>query len=71
MARSSWSSLSPGEPVLTDPEIEALYFAATTVQEHFAPLYGQSPYSLTLDLEFKFVEPDRALVIKQVRPFVH
>ena len=71
VARSSWSSLSPGEPVLTDGEIEELWSAASTVQDHFAALYGQSPYSLTLDLEFKFVQPDRELAIKQVRPFVH
>ena len=71
VARSSWSSLSPGEPVLSDDEIADLFGAATTIQDHFAALYGQSPYSLTLDLEFKFVEPDRALTIKQVRPFVH
>ena len=71
VARSSWSSLSVGEPILTDPEIETLWEAASTIQDHFAPLYGQSPYSLTLDLEFKLVPPDRSLVIKQVRPFLH
>lgn len=71
VARSSWSSLSPGEPILDDDEVAALHDAAETIQEHFAPLYGQSPYSLTLDLEFKLTEPDRALVIKQVRPFIH
>jgi pyruvate, water dikinase len=70
VARSAWSSLSPGAPILTEGEIEQLYDAATAVQEHYAPLYGQSPYSMTLDLEFKFVGAERALVIKQVRPFV-
>lgn len=70
VARWSWSSLSPEVPILRDAEVAALHDAAGTIQEHFSALYEQSPYELCLDLEFKFVPPQRSLVIKQVRPFV-
>lgn len=68
--RLRWSSLAPGQPLLTDAEVLALYMAAAQVQNHFAPLYKASPEQLTLDLEFKFHGPQRQLIIKQVRPFV-
>ncbi len=69
VARQRWSSLSPGVPILTEAEISALFLAADRLQQHFASLYGESPDSLALDLEFKFANPDRALFIKQVRPY--
>lgn len=68
--RLRWSSLAPGQPLLTDAEVLALYMAAAQVQNHFAPLYKASPEQLTLDLEFKFHGPQRQLIIKQVRPYV-
>lgn len=69
VARLSWSSLSPGVPILTEAEVRALYDAASRVQARFARLYGEDPYAMALDLEFKFGAADRALSIKQVRPF--
>lgn len=71
VARERFSTLSPDAPVLTDDETIELYRAATTVQEHFANLYGEYTYTLALDLEFKLVDADRRLLIKQVRPYVH
>ena len=69
VVRLSWSSLSPGRPILSDDEIQGLYSAAARVQSHFAPLYGVEPSLLALDLEFKLDAGDRNLVVKQVRPF--
>jgi hypothetical protein len=69
VARQRFSSLSPGEPILSPQEVWDLFLAAYKVQEHFAPLYQQSPAAMALDLEFKFENPDRALFIKQVRPY--
>jgi hypothetical protein len=70
VARQRYSSLSTDEPVLDHDEIAELFLAADQIQNHFAGLYGESPYSLALDLEFKFVGAERKLVIKQVRPYV-
>lgn len=68
--RLRWSSLSPGQPLLSDAETLALFQLATQVQEHFAPLYQQDPGAMALDIEFKFHGPERALFFKQVRPYV-
>lgn len=68
--RLRYSSLSPGQAILSDAEALLLYQTASQVQEHFAPLYKKSPQQLALDMEFKFHGPTRALYIKQVRPYV-
>ena len=65
-----YSSLYTDAPILTASEISDLYQAANKVQHHFAGLYEQSVYSMALDLEFKFHGPERALFIKQVRPYI-
>jgi pyruvate,water dikinase len=70
VTRLRWSSLSPERPILTEQEIVSLYGAAVEVQQHFAPLYGVDSHALLLDLEFKFHGPERALFIKQARPYV-
>jgi hypothetical protein len=70
VARLRYSSLSPDAPLLSEAEIGALYAAAAKVQAHFAPLYGADPRALALDLEFKLHGPERALYIKQARPYV-
>ena len=67
--RQRYSSVSPDSPILSDDEAAALGDAAARVQAHFAPLYGTSVQQTALDLEFKFVAPDRGLVIKQARPY--
>lgn len=69
VARQRFSSLSPEAPLLTDAEVSRLHAAAARVQAHFAPLYGLDATLLTLDLEFKFHGPERALLIKQARPY--
>jgi|GEM_PF-578605 len=69
VARQRFSSLSPETPLLTDAEVSRLHAAAARVQAHFAPLYGLDQTLLTLDLEFKFHGPERALLIKQARPY--
>lgn len=69
VARQRFSSLSPGVPILTHDEVFRLFQTAYKVQDHFAPLYGQSPYALALDMEFKFHGPERAMFVKQVRPY--
>jgi len=68
-ARQRYSSLLPEQTVLTDQEVTRLYAAAARVAEHFAPLYDVDVTQLTLDLEFKFHGPERALIIKQARPY--
>ncbi len=69
VARQRTSSLSPDEPLLSDEEIRELAGAASRVQAHFAPLYEMDASVLALDLEFKFRGPERALLIKQARPY--
>ncbi len=69
VARSRFSSLSPDVPLLTLPEVTALFAAAYKVQQHFAPLYGKDPSLMALDMEFKFHGPERKLFLKQVRPY--
>lgn len=69
VARQRFSSLSPDTPIMTDAEVAVLYSAAAKVQGHFAPLYGVSPFVLKLDIEFKLHGPERALILKQVRPY--
>lgn len=67
--RQRFSSLSPETPILSDEESVRLAEAAARAQAHFAPLYGTSLQQMALDLEFKLVAPERALVIKQARPY--
>jgi pyruvate,water dikinase len=67
--RQRFSSESPDTPILSDEEAAALASASALVQAHFAPLYETGVQQMSLDLEFKFVAPDRALVIKQARPY--
>ncbi len=69
VARQRFSSLSPDVPLLKNAEVAKLYGAADKVQQHFAGLYGVDPAVLALDLEFKFLGPQRALLLKQVRPY--
>lgn len=67
--RRSFSSLSPLEPVMSDPEIVDLYLKASMVHGRFAKLYSKEPANLVMDVEFKLVPPTRHLVIKQARPY--
>lgn len=69
IVRQRYSSLSPGAPLLTDGELVQVADRVQRVLRHFAPLYGKSEGELVLDLEVKWVGPERALLIKQARPY--
>jgi pyruvate,water dikinase len=69
VVRERYSSLSLDQPILSDAEIAALDDAAERCVQHFAPLYGAPAASFALELEYKFVGTERALVIKQARPY--
>ena len=69
VSRERFSSLNPDAPLLTDEEIQALYHLALRVQLHFAPLYGDDPATMGLDIEWKIEGPERHMAFKQVRPY--
>ncbi len=71
VVRKRFSSLTPQTPVMSDSEIVTLYEFASEVKSHFATLYKKNPFDLSfaLELEFKLNAVDRALFIKQARPF--
>jgi len=69
VARQRFSSLSPDKPLLSDDEVVSLFLASAKVHKHFAPLYGKNESTLAMDLEFKFHGAERALFIKQARPY--
>jgi hypothetical protein len=68
VVRQRFSSLSPSTPLLADAEVAALYQAADKARAHFAPLYGETPEQLILDMEFKLT-PEHQIVFKQARPY--
>ncbi len=68
-AHIRYSSLYPDSPILTDNEVYELYLASDKVNKHFSALYEQNPNFFAMDLEFKFLEPNRKLIIKQARPY--
>jgi hypothetical protein len=60
----------PGQPVLTSGEVLDLACALRTVHELFRPLLdpaGENPW-FGMEVEFKFLGPERRLLIKQARP---
>ncbi len=63
----SRSTLNEGNPVMSDAEIHELAVALQAIHLHFMPFFGASYFAM--DTEFKLDWPDRALVIKQARPF--
>ncbi|MBN1656426.1 MAG: hypothetical protein JXA30_21835 [Deltaproteobacteria bacterium] len=65
----AYSSLSADKPLLEHKEAESLYRAALLVEERFTRLYADNLRDPVFDLEFKFHGPERALFIKQVRPY--
>ena len=66
--RKQFSSESPGQPVLSDPELQAMYAQALMIRDHFAALYGRDEQSMALDLEVKRTAEGQ-LIVKQARPF--
>lgn len=67
--RQAWSSLSPGTPVVTDAEVGAMTQAMLIAQDHMAPLYGVTPDQIAFDVEWKVYGPERAVYLKQIRPY--
>jgi len=67
--RQCFSSLSPGVPILTLGEAADLYSFSNKGAKHFAKLYGIPNSKQPYDIEFKFVGPERHLVLKQIRPY--
>lgn len=70
----SRSSLTQGEPVLSEEQVERLTIALAELKRHYYydVLTGRKPssyYEYALDVEFKFDGEDGQLYIKQVRPF--
>ncbi|MBN2359837.1 MAG: hypothetical protein JXR83_10315 [Deltaproteobacteria bacterium] len=64
----SYSSLNRGQPVLSAREQHELASALLAIHRNFQPVYGSRGF-YAMDVEFKFDAPDRALVIKQARPY--
>jgi hypothetical protein len=66
----SRSSLAAG-PILTTPEIDRLTCFLRQIREHFRPIIDpdQKNRWFTMEVEFKLVDADRKLVIKQARPY--
>ncbi|HEY8946631.1 MAG TPA: PEP/pyruvate-binding domain-containing protein, partial [Polyangiaceae bacterium] len=65
VSRERFSSLSPGEPILSDGEVASLYDAGEQTHAHFAKLYGRDT---VLEIEFKLT-PEHQIVFKQARPY--
>lgn len=68
MTYLSRSSLNGGEPILSFTEIVTLVTHLTAIDEHYARIYRDVP-RFGMDVEFKFILPDRSLVIKQARRY--
>ena len=65
------SSFSPNEPVMSVSEIEFLACNLTQIHEHFRRALdpdGEVSW-FAVDIEFKLMGAERALVIKQARPY--
>jgi hypothetical protein len=65
------SSLSPGAPVMTVKEIEFLSCNLRAIHDHFRTVLDpeQQVSWFAIDIEFKLMGSERALVIKQARPY--
>lgn len=69
MTYLSHSSFSGGAPVLAFGEIVELTQSLNAIHEHFSRIYRNEP-KFGMDVGFKFLVPDGALVIKQARRYV-
>lgn len=67
MTYLSYSSLMNGETVLSFTEAVTLVRALQGIHEHFHKIYRDEPFGM--DVEFKFIEEERRLIIKQARPY--
>lgn len=71
LVQHSHSTFSPLEPVMSEPELEFLSCNLERIHDHFrAVLDPEHEMSwFAVDIEFKLMGPERALVIKQARPY--
>jgi hypothetical protein len=69
--RKSMSSLNGGSPVLSDEESARLACSLANIHNHFRPLIDPDRKNswFAMDIEFKFIGPNRQLVVKQARPY--
>jgi hypothetical protein len=69
--RQSVSSLNGGKPVLSEEESHRVACSLAYIHEHFRPLVDPDKKNswFAMDIEFKFIGPNRQLVIKQARPY--
>ena len=65
------SSLTEGEPVISADEANAISCTVREIQQHFRPLIDPAEENrwFAMDIEFKLVGADRALWVKQARPY--
>ena len=68
MTYLSTSTLEDGAPVLSFDEIVELVGYLDDLHRHFEPIYADRA-SFGMDVEFKLIEPNRHIVIKQARPY--
>jgi hypothetical protein len=69
--RQSVSSLNGGKPVLSEEESHRVACSLAEIHIHFRPLVDPDKKNswFAMDIEFKFIGPDRQLVVKQARPY--
>jgi hypothetical protein len=65
------STFSPDDPVLTEVEVIQLECNLRAVRDHFRPLLDpeQKNAWFAMDVEFKLIGDERALLLKQARPY--
>lgn len=65
------STFSPGQPILSPAEVETISCNLDAIERYFRPLVDPEHENawFAVDIEFKLMPPDRALVIKQARPY--
>lgn len=64
----SYSTIAGGEPIMSASEVAQLGRALWAVHEHFRAAFGGREL-YAMDVELKLDSPDRALVLKQARPY--
>lgn len=66
------STVTGGAPVLEEQELHRLACALTAVHNRFQSLYRDDipPERFAVDVEFKIDGPDRAVYLKQARPWI-
>ncbi|HSW60826.1 MAG TPA: PEP/pyruvate-binding domain-containing protein [bacterium] len=67
MTYLSFSSETDGTTVMEFNEIVTLVKALYTLHNHFHKIYRSEPFGM--DVEFKLIDNDRKLIIKQARPY--